>query len=143
MTPNGSPGSQLRNWRPGDDDAEELLHQKIADALRDGKSERQIAKLLGLPRALIWRGKKLAAIPAGLLERLFQARVGARAMLYIGRCYESGEAAPIETERCPNCGHVLRVRAKAIRKAVDIMTQWVEDGRPSPNDEAAREEAAE
>src|SRR6516165_1304302 len=57
-TSNGSPSSHLRNWRPGDDNADELLQQKIADALRDGKSERQIAKLLNIPRTKLWRGKR-------------------------------------------------------------------------------------
>ena len=87
---NGSPGSHGRNWRPGDDDSEESLLQKLRDALRDGKSEREIAKLLNVPRSLIWRGKKLNAIPDGLLERLLDARVGSRALIYVGRLCESG-----------------------------------------------------
>jgi hypothetical protein len=37
----GSPGchphADRPNWRPGDDDADDLLRQKIADALRDAK----------------------------------------------------------------------------------------------------------
>ena len=126
-TSNGSPSSHLRNWRPGDDNADELLQQKIADALRDGKSERQIAKLLNIPRTKLWRGKKMAAIPEPLVDRLFEARVGVKAMLWIARYYEAGAAPPIEIEYCPHCGGELRVRDKNIRRAVEVMSQWVED----------------
>jgi|SRR6516164_1954692 hypothetical protein len=127
----GSPGSRLRNWRPGDDDADELLWQKIADALRDGKSERQIAKLLGVPRSMIWRAKKYSAIPGGLFQRLLDAHVGSKALLYIARYCDDGELPPIEPEHCPHCGHRLRVRsAKGIRRGLDILSKWIEDGRP-------------
>src|SRR5262249_55419286 len=82
---NGSPGSHPHsdrpNWRPGDDDADELQLEKIRDALRDGKSERQIAKLLGVSRMMLWRGRAKARIPKGLYERLSAARVGSKAMI--------------------------------------------------------------
>src|SRR5438105_2488735 len=75
---NGSPGSHpysdRPNWRPGDDDVDELLTEKIADALRDGKSERHLAKLLGLSRMQLWRARMMAQIPEPLLERLHEAR---------------------------------------------------------------------
>jgi DNA invertase Pin-like site-specific DNA recombinase len=71
---NGSPGSHLRNWRPGDDDADELLRQKIADALRDGASERQLAKVLGISRMQLWRAQKFNAIPEDLFDQLMKAR---------------------------------------------------------------------
>jgi hypothetical protein len=119
----GSPGSHLDrpNWRPGDDDADELLTQKIADAWRDGKSERQIAKLLGVSRMMFWRGKMLNEIPGGLLERLSAAHVGSKALLYIARLCHNAEPASPEIERCPNCGHVLRARNKSILRALDVM----------------------
>ena len=104
---NGSPGSHLRNWQPGDDNAEELMLQKIADALRNGESERHIAKLLNVPRSMLWRGKKLAAIPEGLYERLAEARprIGIKARIFVGRYCETGELPPLETECCipPPC----------------------------------------
>jgi hypothetical protein len=46
----------------GPDDAGELLVEKIRDALRDGKSERHLAKLLGVSRALLWRAKMMSQI---------------------------------------------------------------------------------
>jgi hypothetical protein len=118
------------NWRPGDDDADELLLRKIADALRNGQSERQIAKLLGVSRMMFWRGKVLSAIPAGLYERLSAARVGIKAMLYIGRlCADPDNPIAAEVECCPNCGHELRVRKKSILRALEIMEGWLADGR--------------
>jgi hypothetical protein len=131
-SPGSHPHSDRPNWRPGDDDADELLRQKIADALRDGKSERHLAKLLELPRTTLWRGKKLAAIPDGLYERLAYAHVGRKAMIYIGRYCETGELPGVETERCPHCGHKLRVRAVGIRRAIDVLNKWIDDGRPEP-----------
>jgi len=47
--PGSHPHSNRPNWQAGDDDADELLHQKIADAQRAG-SERQLAKPVGLSR---------------------------------------------------------------------------------------------
>jgi hypothetical protein len=129
----GSPGSRdlLPNWRPGDGDADELLRQKIADALRHGKGERHIAKLLGVSRMTLWRGKKSSAIPTGLFQRLLHARVGTKALIAIGRFCETGELPQFERECCPNCGHVLRVRSvKGIRRAIDILNKWIEDGSP-------------
>jgi hypothetical protein len=134
----GSPGSHPHsarpNWRPGDDDAEELLLQKIVDASRDGKGERQIAKLLGVSRMMFWRGKKLGAIPEGLYERLAEAGIGIKAKIWIGRFCETGELLDAEVECCPNCGHRLRARTKDIRRAIDILNKWIEDGRPGPNE---------
>ena len=137
----GSPGSHSHsdrpNWQPGDDDAEELRLQKIADALRDGKGERQIAKLLGVSRAWIWRAKKYSRIPGGLYERLQAARVGRKALLYIARYCDDGELPDAEVEYCPHCGHRLRVRSyKDISQAFDILDKWIEDGRPGPENES-------
>jgi hypothetical protein len=130
----GFPGSRGRNWQPGDDDTEDLRLQKLRDALRDGKSEREIAKLLGLPRSFIWRAKKLSHIPQELFDRLLAARVGSKALIYIGRLCENAENGveeppPIETQCCPNCGHVLRVRAMGAGRALDVFNKWIEDGQ--------------
>ena len=109
-SPGSHPHSDRPNWQPGDDDVEELQLQKLADALRDGKSERQIAKLLGVSRMMFWRGRAYAAIPPALFERLSAARVGTKAKIYIGRLFNGDEdkLAP-EVERCPHCGALLRV----------------------------------
>jgi hypothetical protein len=58
------------NWQTGDDEAaaEELLLQKIADALREGMSERKAAKLLGVSRMMFWRAKAYMAMPPGCLS---------------------------------------------------------------------------
>jgi hypothetical protein len=130
----GSPGSHPRanqsNWRPGDDDADELLVQKLQDALRGGGSERQISKLLGVSRVKLWRCRMYASIPGGLVERLMAARVGSKALIYIARFGLDGEPPSPEIESCPHCGHTVRVRNKDILRALDIMQQWIRDGSP-------------
>jgi hypothetical protein len=71
----------------------------------------------------------MANIPAGLFERLMAARVGRRALVYIGRLGPDGDV-PIETECCPNCGYQLRVRNKEILRALDITQAWFREGMP-------------
>jgi hypothetical protein len=134
---NGSPGSHPHadrpNWRPGDDDIDELKLQKLTDALRNGISERELAKLLGTSRTAHWRWRTMAQIPRGLSERLLKAHVGMRALIFIGRIWVDPDNAPkAEVERCPNCGHVLLVRNKGLLRALDIMKQWWAEGRPEP-----------
>jgi hypothetical protein len=145
----GSPGSHLSNWRPGDDDADELLTQKITDALRDGASERQIAKLLGVSRMVLWRGQLRSTIPETLYDRLLAARVGTKALDYIARLCRDGEPPRPEIEFCPNCGYKLRIRSrKDISRALDIMEQWgreqaaPEDLRPSDELDRPRDQGA-
>jgi hypothetical protein len=82
---------------------------------------------------VFWKGRLLNAIPEGLLERLFKARVGVKAMLYIGRLgCDPDKPPPIEVERCPHCGHTLRARNKSILRALDVLDQWIADGKPGP-----------
>jgi hypothetical protein len=83
----GAPGSHLRNWRPGDEDADELHEQKIRDAVRDGASDRQLAKLLNLPRKTIWRMRLYAEIPDGLFDRLVvdaEPMISTRGLTFVG-----------------------------------------------------------
>jgi hypothetical protein len=136
-SPGNHPHSNRPNWQPGDDDADELLTHKIADALRDGKSERQIAKLLDISRMMIWRSKIFAAIPKGLFERLMAAHVGEKGLIFIGRLCSNPDNPPeIEIECCPNCGAKLRARSKSILHAIDVMRQWRADGSPPPPPQA-------
>jgi hypothetical protein len=131
----GPPGSHphldRRNWHPGDDDGDDLLIQKIADALRDGKSERQIAKLLGLSRTQIWRAKMMARIPTPLWERLFEARsagrisLDRRTLVAIGRALQNGVPLRAEIECCPNCGHQLRVRGVISQSVMKVVADWL------------------
>jgi hypothetical protein len=132
-SPGSHPHSDRPNWRPGDDDADELLTQKIRDALRSGvASEREIARLTGLSRKQIWQFKLWAAIPAGLWDRLVAAQVGKRGAAVIGRIYRGRPVKRPEIECCPNCGQVLRVRNKSVLRAFDIMDAWIADGKPGP-----------
>jgi hypothetical protein len=136
---NGSPGSHPHsdrpNWQPGDDDAADLLNQKIRDAINQGKSERQIAKLLGLTRTEIWRWKLMAAIPKPLLDRLMKAGSGrgrsfslgtsTKALAAIGRALKDGELRRGEVERCPHCGEVIRVRPDISKATAKIVADYL------------------
>jgi hypothetical protein len=130
------PGSRTHsdqpNWRPGDDDADELLTQKIQDALREGASERQLAKLLDIPRAMLWRGKLTSQIPPNLHDRLRAARVSQKQILTIAKVFRGDDAdtIPREIECCPKCGHIIRTRSALSQKALAILDQWEADGSP-------------
>jgi hypothetical protein len=141
-TVNGSPGSHPHsdrpNWQPGDDDADELQRQKLGDLFRNGGSERQIAKALGWPRTKVQRLKAMTEIPEPLRERLGQAwksgairRLSVKSWAAIGRLIreveEKGDDARLlcgEVERCPNCGHTLRVRHSVEPAAFKIIADW-------------------
>jgi hypothetical protein len=132
----GSPGSHAHsdqpNWRSGDDDADELLSQKILDALRNGASERQLAQLLAIPRTVLWRGKLYSQIPPNLYDRLLKARVAQKQILTIAKIFRGDDLETIshEIEYCPNCGHVLRNRTRLSPTVLAILKQWEADGSP-------------
>ncbi len=118
-SPGNHPHSDRPNWRPGDDDVDELKLQKFTDALRNGMRERQIAKLLGLSRTRVWRMKLIAKIPEPLCDRLGEAwrsgairRLSAKSWAAIGRLIrkmdEEGDDAQLrgEVECCPNCAQL-------------------------------------
>ena len=126
---NGSPGSHPHadrpNWHPGDDEAaDELMQQKLADALRDGKSERQIAKLLGVTRKLVWRAKLLASIPEDLHEvlRATKPRPSSKEMELVAR-YLRDDDFTGEREHCPHCGEILRHRGLK-PSTVRVVEDW-------------------
>jgi hypothetical protein len=124
MAPQGGhPHSDRPNWKPGDDDADELLDQKVRDrareiceAIRQGKSERHIAKLFGVPRTTIWRMKLMGQIPKTLFDRLLDGirsgdfKLSTKSMAAIGRCLKDGNLTRGEVQCCPQCGYVLRAR---------------------------------
>lgn len=134
-SPGSHPHVDQSNWRPGDDDSDELMVEKLRDALRDGiRSERQLAKLLGVSRVKLWRCRMYASIPPGLWQRLTAARVGSKAAIYIAQFGLNDEPPSPEIECCPHCGHALRVRNKQILRALDIMQQWIRDGSPEASE---------
>jgi hypothetical protein len=63
----GSPGSHGRNWSPA---------ETLEDYLRnceeglETRSERRVAKLMGVSRAELWRWKMMAELPEDLFEAL-------------------------------------------------------------------------
>jgi transposase len=101
-----------------------LCGQKLADALRDGKSERQIAKLLGLTRKMIWRAKLVASIPEELYERLraTKPRLSSKEMELVAR-HLRGDDFTGEVEHCPHCGEALRHRGLK-PSTVRVVEEW-------------------
>jgi hypothetical protein len=141
----GSPGNHPHvdrpNWRPGDDDVDELKLQKLNDAFRNGDiSERGLAKLLGWNRTKIRRLKAMTQIPEPLRDRLCEAwrsgtirRLSVKSWAAVGRLIremdERGDDAQLrgEVECCPNCGHTLRVRFDVEPAALKIVADWYEE----------------
>jgi len=126
-SPVGHPHAERPNWRPAEtlDDYE----RNCADGLETW-SERRAAKLLGLPRAKIWRAKKKAAIPDELLQRLLAAGIGSAELSYIGRALAGGDLIGAQTECCPHCGGTLRVRSHISQKAYGIVAEFLSEVAP-------------
>jgi hypothetical protein len=122
----GSPGSHPHadqpNWRPATT-IEEYL-QNCREGL-EVYSERQVSKILGMPRAKLWRAKMLAAIPGELFERLLAQPnpPKVREMANIGRLLSEGSFA-LEVETCPHCGGVTRERAGISLASLTILKDW-------------------
>lgn len=121
----GSPGSHSHsdqpNWRPADNMDDYLRN------CREGLevySERHLAKLLGMTRAMVWRAKLMASIPSELTEALIEQEPCAsiRELAIIGGWFR-GRSVGHETECCPNCGHVLRLRGVS-KRTMETVNQW-------------------
>src|SRR5215472_13547474 len=120
-SPGGHPHSDRRNWAPADT-AEDYLRN-----CREGLetwSERRFANLMGVSRAQLWRWKIYAAIPEDLFEALLSRHVSRRDLTKIGQFLTKGDV-PIEAERCPHCGGLLRVRGIS-DDAVKIFNDWID-----------------
>lgn len=89
---------------------------------------------------MIWRMRLYGAIPEALFERLLDARVGTKALIWMGRhCRKGGDPSalpPVEVERCPHCGGTLRTRNGSINEAIDVLNKWIDDGQPDSKTDA-------
>src|SRR6266436_4994905 len=102
-----SPGSHGRNWSPA---------ETIDDYVRDCKegletySDRHAATILGWSRMQVYRAKLMSEIPADLFEALLaqDEPPAPRQLGSIALALRGHDAA--ESERCPHCGALLRVR---------------------------------
>lgn len=124
----GSPGSHGRNWAPA---------ETIDDYLRNCReglepySERRAAKFFGWSRMQMYRVMLVVRIiPNDLFDALIEQRPKVpswRELAKIARAL-SGEAVT-ETECCPHCGAVLRVRSISATSAA-IVTKWLSEQPP-------------
>jgi hypothetical protein len=125
---NGSPGSHPHanqaNWRPA-----EVFDDYIRNCLDglESYSDRRAAKLLGVSRAELWRWRLMAELPADLFDRLLKARPmpSTRSLAAIALALKGDEKSIVETECCPCCGHVLRVRRRINSAYVKIVDEWL------------------
>jgi len=127
--PHGSPGSHPHadqpNWRPADN-----LHDYLQNC-REGLeeySERRVAKLFGVSRAEIWRWKLMSELPEDLFEALLKAkrRASSKSLAAVALALR-GAGNQADTERCPHCGGVLRIRARVSSDDVKIVNAWLAD----------------
>jgi hypothetical protein len=122
-SPGSHPHSDRPNWHPG----ETLEHflQNVREGLEQ-PSDRRLAKLMGVPRVMLWRMRMMAEIPEDLFERLLDGGIlSTKALAQMGYALRNGENSIAETERCPHCGHVLRKRPQVSSKAVAIVNAWL------------------
>jgi hypothetical protein len=108
-SPGSNPHADQPNWRPATDVAGYLAN------CREGLeiySDNRTAKLMGWSRAHVWRARLLAAIPDDIFEELVALpKISTSQLAAAGRVF-LGSATPDETERCPHCHGVLRVRSR-------------------------------
>ncbi|MGO4836811.1 hypothetical protein AB4144_31655 [Rhizobiaceae sp. 2RAB30] len=125
----GSPGSHVpnphadrTNWRPAET-LEDYL-QNCCEGL-EIYSDRRAAKLLGWSRIEVYRAKLIASLPEDLFDRLIESDPvpSAKALAQIAQALESGTLSR-EIERCPKCGHVLRVRRTGFDRYREVLASW-------------------
>jgi hypothetical protein len=104
--PGSHPHADRPNWLPAET-ADDYL-RNCREGLEEF-SERRMARLLGLPRMKLWQIQMMAEIPDALFERLLCRKPSTKALAQIG-AFLAGKPPKEDVERCPCCGHVLRVR---------------------------------
>jgi hypothetical protein len=57
----------------------------------------------------VWQARMMAEIPEELFERLLRSNPSTKALAQIGAVL-AGKAPKEDIERCPCCGHILRMR---------------------------------
>jgi hypothetical protein len=119
----GSPGSHLRNWSPA---------ETFDDYMRNCKegletwSDRRAVKLMGWSRMGLYRARLMAKLPEDLFEALLvtgRKCPSSRTLANIARALH-GELTR-ESERCPHCGEVLRIRNVCSPELAEVVNQWL------------------
>jgi hypothetical protein len=122
--PSSHPHADQPNWRPAET-AEDYL-RNCREGLEE-YSQRRLAKLMGVPRMMLWQSRMMAEIPEELFERLLRNKPSTKAPAQIGAAL-TGRAPAKDIERCPCCGYVLRVRWLR-QDLVTIVNEWLSEHR--------------
>lgn len=135
--PPPNPHADRPNWRPA------TTFDAYLSNCREGVeqwSERRAAKLLGWSRIEIWRARRMAEIPADLFERLVALRppVGTRTLAAVGILFAEGRP-PLEVDRCPHCGGVVRKRLPWGDDVQTVIEEWALSTEPT--DEQSTEDS--
>jgi hypothetical protein len=131
-SPGSHPHADRPNWQ-----AAETIEDYVRN-VREGLekwSDRKAAKLFGVSRTKLWRWSMLAEIPEDLFERLVTVPMAStKALAQVGPYFRGGVNNVAEVERCPCCGHVLRVRARVSKRFAPIVLDWIrEQDRERPS----------
>jgi hypothetical protein len=128
-SPGSHPHADRANWQPAD--TLEGYLTNIREGLEDF-SDRRACALLGWSRAKLWRVRQAGRLPEPLFERLLhlEPMPSWREMANIARSLLDGEAHFEASERCPSCGHALRVRRRFSKEAAEAVSAWIEEVEP-------------
>jgi hypothetical protein len=88
-------------------------------------SERRAAELLGWSRIRLYRARLMAELPDDLFDRLLADGVSSSRELAAVARGRRGEAGACESERCPHCGVLLRLRGPWRPSTARLVNDWI------------------
>jgi ribosomal protein S14 len=122
-SPGNHPHSDRRNWRPATTLDEYL--RNCREGLEE-HSDRRLAKFMGWSRIHLYRVRAMASLPDELFECLLAAGVLSSAeMARVANALRRNAPFSRDTERCPHCGEVIRVRVHLSKKARAAIRAWL------------------
>jgi uncharacterized C2H2 Zn-finger protein len=134
----GSPGSHGRNWSPAKTIGD---YVRNCEAGLEPRSDRRAAKLMGWSRMYLRRVLLMTQIPDDLFDALLaQDKLPSqRELANIALAMRGHDAS--ETERCPQCGFVLRRRLGYTAASAAIVNKWIDDRAEHAEAHAIAEDA--
>jgi hypothetical protein len=131
VLPGGQSHADQPNWRPA-----ETIEEYFANC-REGLerySDARAAKLLGCSRQQFQRGKLMAELPDDLFERLVTLRPvpSTKSLAQAAIALRRLENSIAEVERCPHCGHALRIRLLVNAQVQRVINDWLKEQTAGP-----------